>query len=76
MTDLTGKTALITGAGQGEGQGIALAMACAGAAVAVAGRTLEKLATTVELIEGLGGTAIALEVIGLFLFPTLEHFPN
>lgn len=61
MTDLTGKTALITGAGQGVGQGIALAMARAGARVAVTGRTPEKLATTVAAISAFGGTAIALE---------------
>ncbi len=30
MTDLTGKVALITGAGQGVGQGIALALSAAG----------------------------------------------
>ncbi|NBU79651.1 MAG: SDR family NAD(P)-dependent oxidoreductase, partial [Sphingomonadaceae bacterium] len=59
MTDLTGKTALITGAGQGVGQGIALAMAAAGANVVVTGRTLEKLEKTVSLIEGRGGTAMA-----------------
>jgi NAD(P)-dependent dehydrogenase (short-subunit alcohol dehydrogenase family) len=30
MTDLSGKVALVTGAGQGVGQGIALALAAAG----------------------------------------------
>ena len=43
MTDLSGKVALVTGAGQGVGQGIALALAAAGARVAVTGRTLAKL---------------------------------
>jgi NAD(P)-dependent dehydrogenase (short-subunit alcohol dehydrogenase family) len=60
MVDLTGKVALITGAGQGVGQGTALAMAAAGAKVAVAGRTLAKLEETVALIKARGGTAIAL----------------
>jgi NAD(P)-dependent dehydrogenase (short-subunit alcohol dehydrogenase family) len=60
MTDLTGKVALITGAGQGVGQGIALAMAAAGAKIVVTGRTLEKLENTVALIAERGGTAIAL----------------
>ena len=60
MVDLTGKVALITGAGQGVGQGIALAMAAAGAKVAVTGRTLEKLDKTVAMITERGGTAIAL----------------
>jgi len=61
MINLSGKTALITGGGQGVGQGIALAIASAGAAVAVTGRTAEKLAHTVSLIEARGGKAIALE---------------
>jgi len=60
MTDLTGKVALITGAGQGVGQGIALAMAAAGAKIVVTGRTLEKLEKTVALIAERGGTAIAI----------------
>lgn len=60
MTDLSGKVALITGAGQGVGQGIALAMAAAGAAVVVTGRTLGKCEKTVGLIEARGGRAIAL----------------
>lgn len=60
MTDLSGKVALITGAGQGVGQGIALAMAAAGAKIAVTGRTLEKLEKTVAMIAERGGTAVAL----------------
>ncbi|MDE2618592.1 MAG: SDR family oxidoreductase [Sphingomonadales bacterium] len=60
MTDLTGKVALITGAGQGIGQGAALAMAAAGAAVAVSGRTLEKVEETARLVRERGGTALAL----------------
>lgn len=60
MTDLSGKVALITGAGQGVGQGIALALASAGAAVVVTGRTLEKLEKTVGEIEKRGGQALAL----------------
>lgn len=48
---LQGKVALITGAGQGVGQGIALAMADAGANIVVAGRTLDKLQHTCDLIR-------------------------
>jgi len=59
MTDLSGKIALITGAGQGVGQGIALAMAASGATVIVTGRTLEKLEKTVAMIAERGGTAHA-----------------
>jgi NAD(P)-dependent dehydrogenase (short-subunit alcohol dehydrogenase family) len=58
MTDLSGKVALITGAGQGVGQGIALAMAKAGAAVAITGRTESKLIDTASQIEAVGGTVI------------------
>lgn len=60
MTDLSGKIALITGAGQGVGQGIALAMAAAGAKIAVTGRTLEKLEKTVAMIAERGGEAMAI----------------
>lgn len=60
MSDLSGKVALITGAGQGVGQGIALACAAAGAKVALAGRTLEKVEATAATIRERGGTAIAL----------------
>ena len=59
MTDLSGKVALVTGAGQGVGQGIALALAAAGASVVVSGRTAAKLEGTCELIAGRGGTAHA-----------------
>lgn len=58
---LTGKVALVTGAGQGVGQGIAYALAAEGVAIAVAGRTRAKLAATVAEIERRGGRAIAVE---------------
>ncbi len=61
MKKLTGKIALVTGAGQGVGQGIALALAAEGAKVAVTGRTLAKCETTCEEIESRGGIAIAIE---------------
>jgi NAD(P)-dependent dehydrogenase (short-subunit alcohol dehydrogenase family) len=60
MTDLSGKVALITGAGQGIGQGVALAMASAGATVVVTGRTLAKVEATAQLVGERGGTALAL----------------
>lgn len=60
MDILSGKVALVTGAGQGVGRGIALALAKAGAAVAATGRTLSKLEAVVQEIEGAGGRAFAL----------------
>ena len=59
MTGLSGKVALVTGAGQGVGQGIALALATAGVAVAVAGRTAAKLEQTCAQIAERGGKALA-----------------
>jgi NAD(P)-dependent dehydrogenase (short-subunit alcohol dehydrogenase family) len=58
MGNLSGKVALVTGAGQGVGQGIALALAAGGAAVAVAGRTLAKLEATCAMIAERGGMAL------------------
>lgn len=60
MSSLSGKVAIVTGAGQGVGRGIALALAKAGAAVMVVGRTVEKCARTVAEIETAGGRAHAL----------------
>jgi len=59
MGKLSGKIALVTGAGQGVGQGIAFALAQEGAAVAVTGRTLAKLEQTCAEIERRGGRALA-----------------
>lgn len=54
---LTGKIAIVTGAGQGVGQGIAFALASKGAKVVAMGRTLEKLEETCRTIEKRGGVA-------------------
>jgi NAD(P)-dependent dehydrogenase (short-subunit alcohol dehydrogenase family) len=56
---LTGKRAVVTGAGQGIGRGIALALADAGATVIAAGRTLDKVERVVGEIRAEGGTALA-----------------
>src|SRR6516225_2883323 len=59
LADLTGKTALVTGAGQGIGRGIAVVLARQGARVAITDRKLEwATAAAAEL----GGRAIALEL--------------
>src|SRR5688572_11640688 len=55
--DLTGKTALVTGASRGLGKGFALALAKAGANVVVTSRTLSSLDATVAEIEALGRKA-------------------
>ena len=49
--DLTGKTALVTGASRGLGQQFARALAGAGADVAITSRTLDSLAGTAKEIE-------------------------
>lgn len=55
--DLTGKTALVTGASRGLGKGFALALAKAGADVVITSRTLSSLDATVAEIEALGRKA-------------------
>ena len=56
---LAGKVAVVTGAGTGIGKAIALAYARADAAVCCAARTSVDIEATVEEIERLGGTALA-----------------
>jgi 2-hydroxycyclohexanecarboxyl-CoA dehydrogenase len=54
---LSGRVAIVTGAGQGIGRGIALALAADGAEVVLAGRTASKLAAVEGEIAARGGAA-------------------
>jgi 3-oxoacyl-[acyl-carrier protein] reductase len=57
--DLSGYTAIVTGASQGLGQAMAVALGRSGAKVACVARTVEKLTGVVEAITAAGGTAKA-----------------
>ena len=57
---LTGKIAIITGAGSGIGEGEARALAKEGAKVVLVGRTLEKVEKVADDIRSTGGEAIAM----------------
>jgi NAD(P)-dependent dehydrogenase (short-subunit alcohol dehydrogenase family) len=52
VTELAGRTALVTGAGNGLGRAVALALAGAGARVILAGRTERTLRETAGLLPG------------------------
>ncbi|GAA2019947.1 SDR family oxidoreductase [Nakamurella flavida] len=60
LFSLSGRTALVTGAGSGIGRRIAIGLAQAGADVACLDRVAAGVAETVSTIEGLGRRAIAL----------------
>ncbi len=62
MTKITGKVAIVTGAGQGVGRGIALALASGGARVMLAGRTKAKLESVCAEIMAAGGEAEVIPV--------------
>jgi NAD(P)-dependent dehydrogenase (short-subunit alcohol dehydrogenase family) len=57
--DLSGKLALITGAGRGIGEGCALALARAGADVVLVSRSADELERVAERVQALGRRAIA-----------------
>lgn len=60
--DLTGQTALVTGAGRGIGEGVSLRLAAAGAAVAVCDLDRDSAQRVVAAIEAKGGSALAVEM--------------
>jgi NAD(P)-dependent dehydrogenase (short-subunit alcohol dehydrogenase family) len=57
MTDLRGKTALVTGSTSGIGKATAIALAACGAHVLVVGRDEQRAKDVVAEIEGSGGSA-------------------
>jgi NAD(P)-dependent dehydrogenase (short-subunit alcohol dehydrogenase family) len=59
MFDLTGRTALVTGAGQGVGEGIAAAFAARGAAVMVNDLVADRARAVAERLAGEGRKAVA-----------------
>jgi NAD(P)-dependent dehydrogenase (short-subunit alcohol dehydrogenase family) len=58
LLDLTGKTALVTGASRGLGEGFARVLANAGADVAVTSRNVEALSKIQREIEAIGRKAV------------------
>jgi NAD(P)-dependent dehydrogenase (short-subunit alcohol dehydrogenase family) len=55
--DLSGKTAVITGASRGLGEAMALALAASGAKIALVARDVKRLESVREAIQAEGGTA-------------------
>lgn len=79
--DLTGKTAIVTGAGRGLGRAMAIGLAEAGASVVVASRTGAEVEETAGLIRGAGGKALPVAMDATkradcqrLVDATVEHF--
>lgn len=62
LSDLSGRTVLVTGASSGLGKELALACAKAGARVVVAARRLDRLSQVVDEIKSLGREALAVRM--------------
>lgn len=61
MTEISGKSAVVTGAGSGIGKGLAKALAKAGASVVVSDINMDNAQAVAEEIRLVGGRAIALQ---------------
>ena len=55
--NLSGKVAVVTGAGKGLGKAMALALGAAGASIALAARNVEQLSDVRQAVENAGGRA-------------------
>ncbi len=78
---LSGKVAVVTGAGRGIGRAIAIGYAAAGAAIVCAARTVGEIEDTAETIRQRGGQALALPAdvtdaaaVDALFQQSVEHF--
>lgn len=81
MPDLSGKVAVVTGAGQGIGKAIALTLARYGADIVVAERVKERIGETVLAVEAFGRGALGVQVdvtdrtgVETMVYSMLERF--